>query len=183
MKKFLLYLLHSAYLALTAAPVVLYAAASAGAPAWPAMLLLCGASFAGNAVSCFLRERRALFALLAAGLAAAGAALLPLFPWSLLLAAMNLVVALTGARRRWNEPETELVDARVMVAGLIVCAVVYLMGLFNGLPAVQARVGVLAADQPPVRAHKRRRPGAADDARKPGPDLGLPRGADARCVL
>ena len=57
---------------------------------------------------------------------------------------MNLVVALTGARRRWNEPETELIDARVMVAGLIVCAVVYLMGLFNGLPAVQARVGVLA---------------------------------------
>ena len=99
MKKLLLYLLHSAYLALTAAPVVLYAAASAGAPAWPAMLLLCGASFAGNAVSFFLRERRALFALLAAGLAAAGAALLPLFPWSLLLAAMNLVVALTGARR------------------------------------------------------------------------------------
>ena len=99
MKKLLLYLLHSAYLALTAAPIVLYAAASAGAPAWPAMLLLCGASFAGNAVSCFLRERRALFALLAAGLAAVGAALLPLFPWSLLLAAMNLVVALTGARR------------------------------------------------------------------------------------
>ena len=31
-----------------------------------------------------------------------------------------------------------------MVAGLIVCAVVYLMGLFNGLLAVQARVGVLA---------------------------------------
>ena len=59
MKKLLLYLLHSAYLALTAAPVVLYVAASAGAPAWPAMLLLCGASFAGNAVSCFLRGRRA----------------------------------------------------------------------------------------------------------------------------
>ena len=46
MKKLLLYLLHSAYLALTAEPVVLYAAASAGAPAWPAMLLLCGASAA-----------------------------------------------------------------------------------------------------------------------------------------
>lgn len=144
MKKLLLYLLHSAYLALTAAPSSCTPPRRPGRPAWPAMLLLCGASFAGNAVSCFLRERRALFALLAAGLAAAGAALLPLFPWSLLLAAMNLVVALTGARRRWNEPETELVDARVMVAGLIVCAVVYLMGLFNGLPAVQARVGVLA---------------------------------------
>lgn len=144
MKKLLLYLLHSAYLALTAAPVVLYAAASAGAPAWPAMLLLCGASFAGNAVSCFLRERRALFALLAAGLAAAGrraAAPLSLEP------AARRDEPRRGAHGRAAQverAETELIDARVMVAGLIVCAVVYLMGLFNGLPAVQARVGILA---------------------------------------
>ena len=53
----------------------------------------------------------------------------------------------------------------------------------RGRPGLFLPRGVAAADQPPVRAHERRRPGAADDARKPGPDLGLPRGADARCVL
>lgn len=143
-RKILLYLLHSAYLALAASPLVLYAVDSAGGALWPALLLLAGASFAGNAVSRFLRSHRAPLALLVAALAAVGAALLPMRPWSFLLALLNAVVALTGARRRWQDAETEFLDARVMGAGLILCAVIYLMGLFNGLPAVQVQVGYLA---------------------------------------
>ncbi len=144
MRKFLFYLLHSAYLLLTVAPAALYISAASGCALAVPLLLFGACSFLGNALSRYVRKRRALFSVLAALLAVFGALLLPLWPWNVMLSVIAAVVLLTGARRRWGEAETAFLDARLLGAGLLLSAVVYILALFNGVPGVRDRVGLLA---------------------------------------
>ena len=142
MKKVLRLLIYTLYLTLTGISVVFLAADLAGRSplAGIGMLALCCA--AGYAVSGFVKERRALVSLLAAlVLAAATVFLLPYGGWNVVLAVLFSVAAILAARHDWSEPDTQLIDARLLPAGLVACALTYLIALINLCETAKPQIG------------------------------------------
>lgn len=142
MKKALRLLIYTVYLTLTGISVVFLAADFAGRSplAGIGMLALCCS--VGYAASGFVKERRALVSLLAAlVLAAATIFLLPYGGWNVLLAVLFSVAAILAARHDWAEPDTQLIDARLLPAGLVACALTYLIALINLCETAKPQIG------------------------------------------
>ena len=142
MKKALRLGIYALYLTLTGISVVFLAADFAGRSplAGIGMLALCCAT--GYAVSGYVKERRALAGLLTTlALTAASIALLPYGGWNVLLALVFAVAMILAARHDWTEPETQLVDARLLPAGLVACALTYLIALINLCETAKPQIG------------------------------------------
>lgn len=142
MKKALRLLIYTVYLTLTGISVVLLAADFAGKSPLAGVGMLALSCAAGYAVSCFVKERRALVGLLATlMLASATVFLLPYGGWNILLALLCAVAVILAARHDWSEPETRLIDARLLPAGLVACALTYLIALINICETAKPQIG------------------------------------------
>lgn len=145
MKKALRLLLYAGTLALTCASVVLLAADFAGRSPLAGAGMLALSCAAGYAVSGYVKERRALVGLLAAlALAAAASMLLPYGNWNALLALLGAAATVLGARHDWSNPETKLVDARLLPVGLTACGLTYLVALINLCQSAKQQIGYVA---------------------------------------
>lgn len=142
MSRLIRFVLYSLYLLLAASGLVYLVAGLYGSAPWAGIGMLTVACAMGYAVSGYVKRGTALAAVGAMLLIAAGSViLLPFAGWNAVLAILNVVCVIIGARHKWNEEDTRLIDLHLLAAGLVIDAAAYIVAILNGCEAPQPQIG------------------------------------------
>lgn len=142
MSKLIRFVLYSIYMALTGSGAVFMIAGLKAASPWAGLGMMLLASMIGYAVSGYVKNRTALAAIAASILmAAATVMLLPYEGWNVILALVNVAGIIYGARHKWEDVDSRLIDVHLLPVGLMVCAIGYFAAFINICDAAQTQIG------------------------------------------
>lgn len=103
------------------------------------------ASFAGYLLSAYVKRRRALVCILLVAVVTAGILwLVPYGAWGTVLCVLCAAALIYGSQHDYSDLDNRILDAKVMVTGLVLSMITYLIALLNGLPQLQPLIGYTA---------------------------------------
>lgn len=142
MSKLIRFVLYSIYMALTGSGAVFMIAGLKEASPWAGLGMMLLASMTGYAVSGYVKNRTALAAIAASILmAAATVMILPYEGWNVILALIHAAGIIYGARHKWEELDSRLIDVHLLPVGLMACAIGYFTAFINVCDAAQTQIG------------------------------------------
>lgn len=138
-------LLYGAYLFVALLSPVYLLAAQTSESLWYGVAAVAVSSFAGYLLSAYVKRRRALVCMLLVAVICAGILwLVPYAAWNTVLCVLCAAALIYGTQHDYSDLDNRILDAKVMVTGLVLSMIAYLIALLNALPQLQPPIGYTA---------------------------------------